>query len=196
MTLSLPIDPDASALLARNPFALLMAMLLDQQVPMERAFSAPYDLAQRLGHEPTAGELADYDPEALTAVFSDRPALHRYPRAMAGRVQELARVIAADYEGDAARIWCDVATGQDLLKRISALPGFGSSKAQIFVALLGKQLDVRPEGWREAAGPYGPEGTFHSVADITGDESLGKVRAHKQEVKAAAKATAKPRARR
>ena len=121
-------------------------------------------------------------------MFSERPALHRYPRAMAGRVQELARVIVADYEGDAERIWRDVATGQDLLKRVSALPGFGSYKAQIFVALLGKQFDVRPVGWRDAAGSYGAEGTFHSVADITGDESLGRVRAHKQEMKAAAKA--------
>jgi uncharacterized HhH-GPD family protein len=196
MTLSLPIGPEANALLTRSPLALLMAMLLDQQVPMEKAFSAPYDLAQRLGHEPAADELAGYDPEALAAVFSERPALHRYPRAMAGRVQELARVIAADYDGDAGAIWRDVATGQDLLERVSALPGFGSYKAQIFVALLGKQFDVRPTGWREAAGPYGAEGTFHSVADITGDESLDKVRAHKQEMKAAAKATVKTRARR
>ena len=191
MTLSLPIGTEANALLARSPLALLMAMLLDQQVPMEKAFGAPYELAQRLGHEPTADELAGYDPEALTAVFSARPALHRYPRAMAGRVQELARVIAGDYEGDAERIWRDVATGQDLLKRVSALPGFGSYKAQIFVALLGKQFDVRPAGWREAAGPYGAEGIFHSVADITGDESLGKVRAHKQEMKASAKTRAR-----
>jgi uncharacterized HhH-GPD family protein len=195
MTLSLPIDPEANALLARNPFALLMAMLLDQQFPMERAFSAPHDLMQRLGHEPSAGELADFDPEALAAMFSERPALHRYPRAMAGRVQELARITMTDYDGDAAGIWRDVPTGQDLLKRVSALPGFGSYKAQIFVALLGKQLGVRPEGWRAAAGPYGADGIFHSVADIDDEESLSKVRAHKQEMKAAAKARAKPRAR-
>ncbi len=191
MTLSLPIDPEANALLARSPLALLMAMLLDQQVPMERAVTAPYDLAQRLGHEPAADELAGYDPEALTALFSERPALHRYPRAMAGRVQELARVIAADYSGDAEQIWRDAATGNELLERVSGLPGFGSYKAQILVALLGKQLDVRPEGWREAAGPYGAEGIFHSVADIDDDESLGKVRAHKQEMKAAAKTRAR-----
>jgi uncharacterized HhH-GPD family protein len=191
MTLSLPIDPEANALLARSPLALLMAMLLDQQVPMERAFSAPYDLAQRLGHEPTAEELAGYDPEALTAVFSERPALHRYPRAMAARVQDLARMIAADYDGDAERIWRDADSGQSLLKRVGALPGFGPYKAQIFVALLGKQFGVCPEGWRAAAGPFGAEGVFHSVADIEDDESLGKVRAHKQEMKAAAKARAR-----
>ncbi len=191
MTLCLPIDPEANALLARSPLALLIAMLLDQQVPMERAFSAPHDLAQRLGHEPTAEELAGYDPEALTEVFSERPALHRYPRAMAARVQELAQMIAADYDGHADRVWRDAATGQDLFKRVAALPGFGQRKAQIFVALLGKQLGVRPDGWRAAAGPFGGEGTFHSVADIEDDESLGKVRAHKQEMKAAAKARAR-----
>ncbi len=191
MTLSLPIDPEANALLARSPLAVLMAVLLDQQVPMERAFSAPYDLTQRLGHEPTAEELAGYDPEALTAVFSERPALHRYPRAMAARVQDLARMIAADYDGDAERIWRDADSGQSLLKRVGALPGFGPYKAQIFVALLGKQFGVRPEGWRAAAGAFGAEGVFHSVADIEDDESLGKVRAHKQEMKAAAKARAR-----
>ncbi len=194
MTLSLPIGTEANELLASSPLALLIAMLLDQQVPMERAFSAPHDLALRLGHEPTADELAGYDPEALTAVFSERPALHRYPRAMAARVQDLARVIAADYEGEAERVWRDAATGQDLLKRVGALPGFGPYKAQIFVALLGKQFGVRPEGWRAAAGTFGAEGTFQSVADIEDEESLGKVRAHKQEMKAAAKAAAKPRA--
>ena len=128
MTLSLPIDPDANALLARSPLALLIGMLLDQQVPMERAFSAPHDLARRLGHEPTAEELAGYDPEALTDVFSERPALHRYPRAMAARVQELARLITTEYDGDAARIWSGAASGQDLLRRVSGLPGFGPQR--------------------------------------------------------------------
>ena len=191
MTLSLPIGPEANALLARSPLALLIAMLLDQQVPMERAFSAPYDLARRIGHEPTAEELAGYDPEALAEVFSERPALHRYPRAMAARVQELTRLIEADYDGDAERIWREAATGQDLLKRVTALPGFGPQKARIFVALLGKQFGVRPDGWRGAAGSFGAEDTFQSVADIEDDESLGKVRAHKQEMKAAAKARAR-----
>ncbi len=194
MTLSLPIDPAANALLGRSPLALLTGMLLDQQVPMERAFSAPHDLAQRLGHEPTAAELAGYDAEALIAVFSERPALHRYPRAMAGRVQEMARIVVTDYDGDAARIWVDAESGKDLLRRLSALPGFGPQKAQIFVALLGKQFGVQPDGWRAAAGPFGEVGIFHSVADIDDEESLGKVREHKQQMKAAAKAAGPARA--
>ncbi len=191
MTMSLPIDPQANALLQRSPLALLIGMLLDQQVTMEKAFSAPFDLAQRLEHEPTATELAGYDPEALAAVFSERPALHRYPRAMAARVKEMCRVIVEEYDGDAGQIWGQAASGQDLLARVSNLPGFGPQKAQIFVALLGKRLDIRPEGWREAAGPFGTDGVFHSVADIADEQSLGKVRAHKQEMKAAAKATKK-----
>jgi uncharacterized HhH-GPD family protein len=188
--ISLPVDDEANELLSRNALALLIAMLLDQQVPLERAFSAPRDLARRLGHEPSADELADYDPEALAAVFSERPALHRYPKAMAARTQELARLIVADYGGDAASLWTTAPSGTELLKRVSALPGFGAAKAKIFVALLGKQLGVRPAGWREAAGPFGAEGSYLSVADITDDESLGRVRSYKQALKAAAKAKA------
>ena len=190
MPISLPVDDEANELLSRNALALLIAMLLDQQVPLERAFSAPRDLVRRLGHEPTADELADYDPEALAAVFSERPALHRYPRAMAARTQELARLIVAGYGGDAASLWTTAPSGAELLKRVSALPGFGEAKAKIFVALLGKQLGVRPAGWREAAGPFGAEGSYLSVADITDDESLGRVRSYKQALKAAAKAKA------
>ncbi len=153
MALSLPIDPGANELLSGSPLALLIAMLLDQQVPLEKAFGSPYVLMQRLGHEPTAAELADYDPDALAAVFSERPALHRYPRAMAGRTQELARAVVERYDGYAGRIWLDAADGADLLRRLSELPGYGTYKAQILMALLGKQLGVQPEGWREAAGP-------------------------------------------
>jgi uncharacterized HhH-GPD family protein len=192
MTLSLPIGPDANALLARNPLALLIGMLLDQQVSMERAFSAPFDLVQRLGHEPSAGELAGYDPEALTAVFRGPPALHRYPRAMAARVQDMCRVLVEDYDGDTARIWDEAADGRDLLARLMRLPGFGTQKAQIFVALLGKQVGVQPDGWRAAAGHYGDDGAFRSIADIADETSLEKVRAYKQELKAAAKAARKP----
>jgi uncharacterized HhH-GPD family protein len=163
-------------------------MLLDQQVPFERAFSAPRDLVRRLGHEPTAEELATFNPEALAAVFAERPALHRFPKAMAARTQVLAQLIVADYDGDAASLWTTAPTGAELLKRVSALPGYGEVKAKIFVALLGKQLGVRPDGWREAAGAFGDEGSHVSVADITGPESLGKVRAYKQSMKAAAKA--------
>ncbi len=188
MTLSLPIDADANELLSRSPLALLIAMLLDQQVPLEKAFGSPQVLVQRLGHEPTADELAGYDPEALAAVFSERPALHRFPRAMAGRVQELARIIAGRYDGDAARVWADAATGKDLLARLAELPGFGIYKAQILIALLGKQLGVRPDGWREAAGRFGEQGSHYSVADIVDDVSLAEVRAFKKQMKTAAKA--------
>jgi uncharacterized HhH-GPD family protein len=186
--ISLPVDDEANELLSRNALALLIAMLLDQQVPLERAFSAPRDLVRRLGHEPTADELAEFDPEALAAVFSERPALHRYPKAMAARTQELARLIVADYDGDAASLWTTASSGAELLKRVSALPGFGAAKAKIFVALLGKQLGVRPTGWREAAGPVADEGSHMSVADITDAESLRRVRSYKQTLKAAAKA--------
>ena len=188
MPISLPVDDEANELLSRNALALLIAMLLDQQVPLERAFSAPRDLVRRLGHEPTADELAEFDPEGLAAVFSERPALHRFPKAMAARTQELARLIVADYDGDAASLWTTASSGAELLKRVSALPGFGEAKARIFVALLGKQLGVRPTGWREAAGPVGDEGSYLSVADIVDGESLGKVRSYKQALKAAAKA--------
>ena len=190
MPISLPVDDEANELLSGNALALLIAMLLDQQVPLERAFSAPRDLWRRLGHEPSAEELASFDPEALAAVFSERPALHRFPKAMAARTQDLARLIVADYDGDAAALWATAPSGDELLKRVSALPGFGEAKAKIFVALLGKQLGVRPPGWQMAAGPFGEDGSYVSVADISDDESLGKVRSYKQAMKAAAKAKA------
>jgi len=183
MTLSLPIAAEANQLLRDNPLALLIGMVLDQQVPMERAFAAPYDLAQRLGRELDAQELAEYDLEALVEVFSQRPALHRFPRAMATRVQELCRLLIERYDGDASRVWTEAADGQELLRRVSVLPGFGAQKAQIFVALLGKRFGVRPTGWREAAGEYGEEGVYRSVADITDEASLVKVRAYKQQIK-------------
>src|ERR1700733_5227591 len=135
MTLCLPVEDEANELLTRSPFALLLAMMLDQQVPLEKAFSSPYQLALRLGHEPTAAELAEFDPEALAAIFSERPALHRFPKAMAARTQELARLIVAGYGGDAAAIWTTATSGAELLQRVGALPGFGEQKAKIFVAL-------------------------------------------------------------
>ena len=190
MTIWMPVQPEANELLNRSPLALFIALLLDQQVTLEKAFSGPLDLVRRLGHEPTAAELAEFDPDRLAAIFSERPALHRYPRAMAAKVQEMARIIVEQYDGDAARLWETAGTGAELLQRIAALPGFGAQKAQIFVALLGKQLGVRPDGWREAAGAFGAEGTRFSVADITDEVTLGEVRSHKQALKAAAKAKA------
>jgi len=189
--IALPVAPEANELLSRNALALLIGMLLDQQVPLERAFSAPADLVARLGHEPTAQELASLDPEELIRVFSERPALHRYPKAMAARTQAMARIIADEYDGDAAAVWTTATSGAQLRQRVGALPGFGAAKAQIFVALLGKQLGVRPAGWREAAGAFGKEGSFVSVADITDEDSLGRVRAYKQSMKAAAKAVSR-----
>jgi uncharacterized HhH-GPD family protein len=188
MTLSLPIDPEANKLLSTDPLALLIGMVLDQQIPLEKAFSSPYVLAQRLGHAPTAVELAEFDPEALIEIFAKPPALHRFPKAMAARVQEVCRALVEHYDGDAAGLWAGAADGRELLKRVASLPGFGKQKSQIFVALLGKQYGVEPAGWREAAGGYGEAGSFKSVADIVDGESLGRVRAYKKEMKAAAKA--------
>ncbi|HEY6791537.1 MAG TPA: HhH-GPD-type base excision DNA repair protein [Trebonia sp.] len=192
MPIALPVAPEANELLSRNSLALLIAMLLDQQIPLERAFSAPADLVARLGHEPTAVELADLDADELTRIFSERPALHRFPKAMAARTQALARIIVDEYDGDAAAVWTTATSGAELRKRVSALPGFGTAKAQIFVALLGKQLGVRPDGWREAAGEFGAAGSFVSVADITDEDSLGRVRAYKQSKKAAGGAVKAP----
>ncbi|MEV1330522.1 HhH-GPD-type base excision DNA repair protein [Micromonospora costi] len=188
MTLVLPIDPEANLLLERDPLARLIGMVLDQQVPMEKAFSSPYVLAQRMGHDLDARELAEYDPDALLAFFARPPALHRFPKAMAARVQEVCRVLVDRYDGDASRLWSDAPDGAELLRRVAELPGFGKQKAQIFVALLGKRFDVRPDGWREAAGGYGDPGAYRSVADVTDAESLRRVREYKQQMKAAAKA--------
>ena len=190
MAICLPVDDESNELLTRSPLALLVGMVLDQQIPLERAFSAPRDLWARLGHEPTAEDLADYDPQELAVKFGERPALHRFPKAMAARTQELARLIVSEYHGDPAALWSTATSGAELLRRVSALPGFGQQKAKIFVALLGKQLGVRPPGWREAAGAFGAEGSYLSVADIVDEESLGKVRSYKLALKAAAKAKA------
>ncbi len=187
MTFSLPIAPEANALLDRDPLALLVGMVLDQQIPLEKAFSSPYVLAQRLGHEPTAREIAEFDPEELTKIFATPPALHRFPKAMAARTQEVCRQIVARYDGDTARLWNEAADGRELFRRVAELPGFGRQKAQIFVALLGKRYGVQPAGWREAAGAYGDEGSHMSVADIVDEASLTKVRDYKKSVKAAAK---------
>ena len=188
MALGLPIDPAANALLQRSPLALLVGMILDQQISLEKAFSSPYELEQRLGHGLDAHQLADYDPEALAEIFSRTPALHRFPKAMAARVQEACRLLVDRYDGDPTALWDEAKTGAELLKRISELPGFGKQKAQIMVALLGKQYGVQPTGWREAAGTFGQPDTYVSVADIVDDAALAKVREYKQQLKAVAKA--------
>ena len=187
-TVRLAQQPEADELLGRSPLAALVGMLLDQQVPMEWAFSGPWTIATRMGADDLdAHAIAVQDPDEFAALLSAKPAVHRYPGSMAKRVQQLCQYLVEHYDGDAANLWRDADTGAELLRRLNALPGYGKQKSQIFVALLGKQLGVTPSGWREAAGAYGEEGSYRSVADITGPESLDKVRAHKQEVKRAAK---------
>jgi uncharacterized HhH-GPD family protein len=186
--LRLAQDPDADALLSRDPFALLVGMLLDQQFPMERAFAGPLLLAQRMGADRLdAGAVAAADPEAFAALMAGPPAVHRYHGSMAARVQALARAVVDDHGGDASLLWTTAATGPELRSRLEALPGFGTQKAKIFTALLGKQLGVRPPGWREAAGEYGPDGANRSVADVRDAGSLAAVREHKRLLKARAR---------
>jgi uncharacterized HhH-GPD family protein len=186
-TLHLAQDPDADALLSQDSFALLLGMLLDQQFPMEAAFAGPWKLKERLGHLDVR-VIAEMDPDELTAAMRQPPVVHRYPASMAGRVQSLSRFLLEHHDGKAENIWTGVKSGDELLERLTALPGFGDQKARIFLALLGKQLKVRPKGWREAAGAYGDDGAKRSVADVTSPDTLLQVRAYKQSVKAAAKA--------
>jgi uncharacterized HhH-GPD family protein len=168
-----------------SPFALLAGMMLDQQYPMEHAFRGPAKVVERFGtFEPAA--IAAADPEAFKELCSTPPAIHRFPGAMAARLQELARIVTDEYDGDAARIWTEAADGTDLMKRLQALPGFGRQKAQIFTALVAKQVGVRPEGWERAAGDYALEG-YRSVADVVDETSLRKVRDYKKQKKAAAR---------
>lgn len=181
---------EADELLTSDPLALLIGMVLDQQIPLERAFAAPHELTRRLGQPLDAEELAKYDPDALGAIFSQVPALHRFPGSMAKRVQAMCQLIVDTYDGDAARVWTTAADGKELLRRVAALPGFGQQKAKIFVALLGKQLGVTPPGWREASAPFGDEGTFRSIADITDVATRDQVREYKKAMKAAANAQA------
>lgn len=178
--------PEADKVLDEHPFAVLSAMMLDQQYAMEHAFRGPWKVLTRFGTlDPVA--IAEADPDEFVALATTPPAIHRYGRAMAARFQELARVVADEYDGDASRIWTEATSGADLLKRVKALPGFGEQKANIFVALLAKQLDVRPDDWEKAAGDYALDG-YRSVADVTSPETLQMVRDFKKAKKAAAKA--------
>jgi uncharacterized HhH-GPD family protein len=190
MALHLSGNPEADALLTKDPLALLIGMVLDQQVPLEWAFAGPAELKRRLGGKLDAGSIAKMDPEALTSVFLERPALHRYPASMAKRVHDLCLIIVDEFGGRANKIWTGIDSASELLARLKNLPGFGDQKARIFLALLGKQLGVRPQGWEQTSAPYGEEGSLRSVADIVDSDSLDKVRAAKQAAKAAAKAAA------
>ncbi len=186
--LQLVQEPSADALLESNPFALLVGMLLDQQIPMEVAFAGPKKLEDRMGGL-DAREIADYDPDKFAELFAQTPAVHRFPGSMAKRVQALSQVIVDEYDGNAAALWTTGdPDGKEVLRRLKALPGFGEQKAKIFLALLGKQYGVTPDGWRAAAGDYGKQGTHMSVADVVDKGSLDQVRAYKKQMKAAAKA--------
>ncbi len=188
MAMHLGTTDEANALLARDPLALLTGMLLDQQIPMEKAFTSPQVLAERMGTDRLdAQAIAAHDPEALVEVFRTPPALHRFPGSMAKRTQEMCQALVDHHGGDAEQVWAGVTTGTELVARVAALPGFGDQKARIFAALLAKQLGVQPAGWREATGDYGQDG-YRSIADVVDDESRLKVRAYKKEKKAAAKA--------
>jgi len=186
MAIQIAQDPAADALLESSDFALLVGMMLDQQYPMEHAFRGPAKIQSRLGSF-TVEEVARANPEEFAEIASTTPAIHRFPGSMAARMQEVARIVLDEYDGETSRIWTEAADGKDLMKRLTALPGFGKQKAQIFVALLAKQRGVRPEGWEKVAGDYALEG-HRSVADVVDADSLQKVRDFKQAAKAAAKA--------
>ena len=184
MAIHITGDDTADKVLSEDPFALLLGMLLDQQFPMERAFAGPAKILDRFGTlEPAA--IAAADPEKFAELCATPPAIHRYGRSMAGRAQELATQVVELYGGDASRIWTEASSGADLVKRVMALPGFGKQKAQIFTALIAKQVGVRPEGWEQAVGDYSLEG-YRSVADVVDADSLQKVRDYKKQKKAAA----------
>jgi uncharacterized HhH-GPD family protein len=182
-------EPEADQLLADDPLALVIGMVLDQQVTFETAFAGPKKIADRMGSF-DAAEIAEYDPDKFAALCSEKPAIHRFPGSMAKRIQTLAQIIVDRYDGDAAGLWtAGDPDGPELLRRLKGLPGFGEQKAQIFLALLGKQYAVTPKGWRAAAGEFGKAGSYVSVADIADARSMEKVRSYKKQMKAAKKAT-------
>lgn len=188
---SFPItnDDDANAFLVADPLALVLGMLLDQQVPMEWAFRAPFTLSQRLGERFNPTDIAAMDPEDLVAVFCEKPALHRYPAAMGRRAHAVCAHIVNHHNGDAAKIWKGVRSGEQLYGRVLALPGFGEEKAKIFVALLAKRFHKAPPGWEQAAGAFS-DSQLRSVADVSSKERFNEVRAWKKAQKAAKKSKA------
>lgn len=165
---------EADRLLANDPLALLIGMLLDQQFPMERAFYGPFLLQERMGTTLDAQEIADYDPETMAEIFKGPPAIHRFPASMAGRTQDMCRHVAENYDGNASRIWETARSGDELLKRLEALPGFGKAKSRIFVGVVGKRLEVGPPGWEEVAADWA------SIADVAAYEDIPALRAAKR----------------
>ena len=185
MAIHITGDDRADEVLEGSPFALLLGMLLDQQYPMEHAFRGPAKILDRFGSLEPA-DIAAAEPEQFASLCSEPPAVHRFPGSMAQKVQAVARIVVEEYDGHADRIWTGAADAKDLLRRMTALPGFGTQKARIFIALLAKQRDVRPDGWESVVGDYSQEG-YRSVADVVDAASLEKVRAYKKEQKAAAR---------
>ena len=183
-------DPAADELLTTDDNALLLGMVLDQQVPMEKAFAGPAVIASRMGGRLDVAAIAAMDEDEFVALCAQRPAVHRFPASMGKRVRQVCQVLVEDFDGDAANVWRGATTGSELKRAVGALPGFGAEKAAIFIAVLAKQRGIQPPGWREAAGSYGEEGSFRSVADVVDEESLAKVRETKRSVKAAKKAAA------
>jgi uncharacterized HhH-GPD family protein len=180
-------DAEADQLLTDDDNALLIGMILDQQVPMEKAFSGPLVIAQRMGGTLDVAAIAAMPEEDFAALCAQRPAIHRFPAAMAKRVRQVCQVLTEQYQADAGNVWRNAATGAEMKRALMSLPGFGAEKAAIFTAVLGKRRGVQPPGWREAAGGFGDDGTFRSVADIVDGESLARVREAKRSVKAAKK---------
>lgn len=190
-SLTIAQEAEADLLLSTDPFALLVGMLLDQQFPMERAFAGPLRIRERFGTlEPVL--VAAAPPDEFAELCATPPAVHRYGRSMARRTQALAAHVVTEYDGDAERLWATAPDAAVLLARLEALPGFGAQKARIFAALLGKQLGVRPDGWRELIGPYAEDGSYRSVADVVDEQSLAKVRAFKADQRAAVSGSAQP----
>jgi uncharacterized HhH-GPD family protein len=179
-------DPDADELLMTDPLALLIGMLLDQQVPMEWAFKGPATLKDRLGGKLDASAIAAMSEDDVVGLFVAKPALHRYPAVMAKRAHALCQFLVEHYDGDAGAVWRDVPSGDELYRRVRELPGYGDEKAKIFLAILAKRLDVRPPGWEEAAAPFS-DATPRSVADVESPETLAQVRQFKQMKKAQGK---------
>ena len=190
---SIPItgDPEADALLVEDPLALLIGMLLDQQVPMEWAFRGPYNLKARLGGRLDAAEIAALGPDRVVEIFCDKPALHRYPAVMARRTHELCQYLVDHYKGDASKVWFRVTSGDELYRRLRELPGYGEEKAKIFMAILAKRLGKKPAGWEEAAAPFSDQ-VPRSVADVASAATLAKVREFKKAQKAAKRAKTDP----
>lgn len=185
-------DAAADDLLAKDPNAVLIGMVLDQQVTMEKAFTGPAVIAERMGGTFDVAAIAAADPEKFAAMCAKPPAVHRFPGSMAGRIQGVCQVLVRDWDGDVANLYASAKTGADLKAQIATLPGFGAQKAAIFVAMLGKRFGVTPRGWREAAGEFGRAGSHISVADIKDPASLLKVREAKRLAKAEAKAAKAP----